>query len=774
MNRRIDLNSGWQFHRLDGATVENPPAVVDLPHSPFVADLDGRDHWFGRCEYRRALASMALRPDERCFLWIGAAMQQAEIFVDGQLISTHAGGYLPFEIDLSNALRRAPHVELVVRLDNRHNPEIPPGKPYDELDFCWYGGLYRGAELRIKSAVHLTDPVGANEIAGGGIFVRTLEASPGHAVVSVRTHVRNQARSAQASSVRVSLRHGEREVALATSDPIHLAADSAQHVVQSLTLDCPHLWSHDAPRLHEAIVTVIDLDGTPLDTRCEKFGVRRISFSRSGGFVLNGLRVRLRGTNRHQEFPRVGYAAPRAAQYRDARRIKEAGFDYVRLSHYPQSPDFLDACDELGLVVMACIPGWQFLGGERFRAACFETARQMIRRDRNHPCVVLWELSLNETQMDDAFMAQLHAIGHEEYPGDQMFTCGWIDRYDVFSHSRQHGEIHRWRNGDKALVIAEYGDWEFFARNEGFNQKSGAGLFDRWSTARQFRRDGERGLRQQAFNHMVALNDTLASPAVLDGQWAMFDYARGYDPVRAGAGVMDVFRLPKFSYHFYRGQRDPDERGAGWTVGPVVFVASHWTAVSNLRILVFSNCEEVELRLNGVPISRSRPAQMAITQHLAHPPFSFDLPKFIPGTLEAVGYLDGKPQARHTVATPGKPTRIELVIDDLEIVPRAAEPDVIFAHARWLDAQGTLCVDESSPVNFTVEGAAELIGPATLVAEAGIASVVVRVPAHSTGFVVHASPVRATAVQPTQICWPPLAEVRESNPAISVPVPATG
>lgn len=774
MSRRIELNHGWQFLRLDDPLGGDRPTLVDLPHSPFVADLNGREHWFGRCEYRRSLPAPALRPEERCFLWIGAAMQRADVFVDGKLIGAHEGGYLPFEVDLSDALHHAPVVELVLRLDNRHDPEIPPGKPYDELDFCWYGGLYRGAELRIKPAVHITDPLGVNEVAGGGLFVRTLEASPVHAVVSVRTHVRNQSAGAQAIRVRVSLRHGAQEVALATSDPIRLSAGSSQHVAQSLTVDCPHLWNHDAPELHEAVVTLLDAAGAPLDSGRERFGIRRIAFSRSGGFVINGRRLRLRGTNRHQEYPRVGYAAPRAAQFRDARRIKEAGFDYVRLSHYPQSPDFLNACDELGLVVMNCLPGWQFLGGERFRSACFETARQMIRRDRNHPSIVLWELSLNETPMDDAFMDRLHAIGHEEYPGDQMFTCGWIDRYDVFTHSRQHGEIHRWRNGDKALVIAEYGDWEFFARNEGFDQKSGAGLFDRWSTARQFRSDGERGLRQQAFNHMVALSDTLASPAVLDGQWAMFDYARGYDAVRAAAGIMDIFRLPKFSYHFYRSQRDPGEHGADWDSGPMVFIASHWTAESNLRILVFSNCEEVELRLNGASLGRSRPAQMAITQHLAHPPFLFDLPQFTPGVLEAVGYLDGRAGATHAVATPLAATGLDLAIDDLGVRPAEDEPDVLFVHASWRDGNGSLCVLETAPVAFALTGAAEIVGPATVNAEAGIASIVVRVPARSEGFAVQAMPARATAIPAVQRSWPPRSEGRELAPPAAVPVSASG
>jgi beta-galactosidase len=315
-----------------------------------------------------------------------------------------------------------------------------------------------------------------------------------------------------------------------------------------------------------------------------------------------------------------------------------------------------------------------------------------------------------------------------------MVTCGWVDRYDVFIHSRQHGRIHSWSSGDKALVIAEYGDWEFYAANEGFDQTTGAGVLAAWANSRHFRGEGERALRQQAQNHIVALDDTLASPAVFDGQWTVFDYARGYHPVRAACGVMDVFRLPKFSYHFYRSQRDASEGGAGWTGGAMVFIASHWTPASELRVLVFSNCDEIELSLNGRPLGRKKPDLTWQTQHLPHPPFVFDLPCFAPGELVAIGYSAGRPAARHTVRTPGAPTRLEVVTDTLDIPPAAGESDVVAVHARVVDAHGTLCVTAETEVTFTVTAGAEIVGPATVCAEAGIASVVVRVPAGVTGW----------------------------------------
>ncbi|HWA25046.1 MAG TPA: glycoside hydrolase family 2 TIM barrel-domain containing protein [Lacunisphaera sp.] len=732
----LPLDRDWNFRRLPST---GGWERVELPHTPFVADLDGTEHWFGECEYQRTVQLPAGVPLGRCALHVGAAMHSAVVLVDGAIVGRHEGGYLPFEVDLTAALRDGlPHA-LMLRLDNRDNGDVPPGKPYLDLDFCWYGGLYREAELRCHPPLHITDPVSAAVTAGGGVFVRTLTASPESARLNIKTHVRNVAPADQRFDLVAEVLSGPRSVAKVTRRDVVVAAGASLSVETELDIARPALWQPDSPALHDVRVTLRSRDDIPLDERTVRFGIRRIHFSRSGGFVLNGRRLRLRGTNRHQEYPRVGYAVPAAAQRRDARRIKEAGFDYVRLSHYPQSPDFLDACDELGLVVMNCIPGWQFIGGERFRENSFQNARDMIRRDRNHPCVVLWELSLNETDMDEAFMDRMHAIGHEEYPGDQMFTCGWMDRYDVFIHSRQHGKIHTWQNGDKALVIAEYGDWEFYAANEGFDQKTGAGIYDASVHGRQLRRAGERGLLRQALNHIIALNDTLSSPAAFDGQWSMFDYARGYDPNRAACGIMDIFRLPKFSWWFYRSQRDAGESGAGWTGGPVVFIASHWSPASDLRVRVFTNCDEVALSLNGVLIDRQRATRPAATASLPHSPMEFQIPAFTRGTLEATGYLGGAAVCSHQVTTPNLPAHLMLEIDTAGVIAPATEPDVLIAHARIVDAGGNLCVGDSSDVAFTVEGDAEIVGPASGPAEAGIASIVLRLPPAAGEFRLHAT-----------------------------------
>lgn len=718
------LVDGWRFRKLG---VGEALKEVCIPHSPFVSDLDGQDHWHGHCEYRRQLQLSDAKPNERYVLAFGAAMHTAKVFIDEELAGTHIGGYLPFEIDVSRWLRDGAAHELRVVLENGNAPDVPPGKPIEELDFCYYGGLYREVELRTYPQIYITDPVSAGTVGSGGVFVRTESLDDSRAILNLSVHIQNDGRESTEYSIRYSIYDYEgNRVASNLEQGYEVGPENSTTSRFTLEIVRPIVWSVGEPRLHKVVFEVLNESGQMLDRREERFGIRWIEVSRKGGMLLNGKRIRPRGTNRHQDYPRVGYALSNAAQYRDAKRIKEAGFDYVRLSHYPQSPAFLDACDELGILVMNCIPGWQYIGGSSFKKECYQNAQDLIRRDRNHPCVIFWELSLNETEMDEAFMDRMQEIGHEEYPGSQMLVCGWIDKFDVFIHSRQHGMIHSWENGEKALVVAEYGDWEFYASNEGFDQKTGAGLLEEWKNSRAFRGAGERRLRQQALNHIIALNDTLSSPAVADGLWSMYDYPRGYHPTRAACGVMDIHRLPKYSYFFYRSQRSPHETSHLWSGGPMVYIASRWFENSVLDILVFSNCESVTLALNGEACTPVEGEEHFPFESLPYPPFVFRLGSFVPGCLEALGFIGGKQVAQHSVMTPGSPSSIALSVEDEGVRGELDELDILLGHARVRDENGQLSKFSSIPVHFRIVGEAEIVGSSEVQAESGIASIVIR------------------------------------------------
>src|SRR5688500_11736062 len=205
MTLLFPLNQAWKFRTVGGERGAGEWSEVDLPHSPFSADLNGQNHWFGECEYERTIVRPPHAPCGPCTLYVGAAMHTAEVLIDGVACGHHSGGYLPFEVDLTARVADGHAHTLTLRLDNRDNPEVPPGKRFDELDFCWYGGLYRRAELRFYEGVHITDPVGAATPAAGGIFVRTLSATADFATISVATHVRNTTEAKQQLHVSVQL-----------------------------------------------------------------------------------------------------------------------------------------------------------------------------------------------------------------------------------------------------------------------------------------------------------------------------------------------------------------------------------------------------------------------------------------------------------------------------------------------------------------------------------------------------------------------------------------
>ncbi|HYJ78370.1 MAG TPA: glycoside hydrolase family 2 TIM barrel-domain containing protein [Longimicrobiaceae bacterium] len=729
------LDTGWRFIRDDVSGGERPGLDdagwerVSLPHTARIeAVVTGEPgstthQWQGTCWYRRTLRVGEEAVGKKVFLHFEAAMNVAEVWLDGEPVGRHLGGWLPFVLDVTGRITPGRDAVLAVRLDNRDNPVTGP-KPLHLLDFNPYHGLYRYVHLVIKDRLHITDPLLADEPGGGGVFVSYPRVSQGSATVQVRTEVRNDHREPRSFRVRTTLTGPDGAVLITAESPLLTLDEGTETaVVQWIEVPAARLWSPREPNLHTVRSEVLAVGYVTYvaDVEETRVGIRRIEISRDG-FKINGVKMFLRGTNRHQEYPYVGYAVPEDAQYRDARKIKEAGFDYVRLSHYPHSPAFMDACDELGLVVMDCIPGWQYFGADpAFAELQYRNCRDLLRRDRNHPCVILWEVSLNETAMPPEFIARTHAIAHREYLGDQCYTCGWTRGYDVFIQARQHGGCTA--VADHPCVVSEYGDWEYYAMTAGLNQEAWQGLAPAESNSRQLRWQGERAMLQQAANFQEAHNDNQATAAFADGLWVMYDYNRGYAPDVESSGCMDLFRLPKYSYHFFRSQRSPHERLAGAASGPMVFIASEWTPASPADVRVFSNCDEVELRLNGRLVERRRPDRDRMSTRLAHPPFTFHPGRFTPGVLEALGFLGGRETVRHRVRTPGVVERLQLSVDLSGRAPARGRKDVLLCHAALQDAASTVVAGAWENVAFGATGDVRLVGANPFSSDAGIASI---------------------------------------------------
>ncbi|MVN21443.1 glycoside hydrolase family 2 protein [Mucilaginibacter arboris] len=732
-----NFNQGWQFVKdIDTtnsgtklSTIKTASVVwenVSLPHTPQLEPVKKvKEQWQGTCFYRKFFTVPAADKGRHIAIQFDAAMHEADIYVNGKHVFKHIGGYLPFYMDVSDVVKYGRQNCILVKLNNQDNAAIPPGKPIKDLDFNYYGGLYRNAWLIKKNKLYISNSVQAQREAGGGVLVHEEAVSDKSAKLIIKTDLNNDFKAVKEASVKLSLIDDAGKTVAAISSKAQ-AIPAAGHAVfeQHLTVENPKLWSPSHPYLYQLKIQVLQ-NGKEIDATAFQTGIRTVKFEK-GEFYLNGEKLTIVGTNRHQEYPYIGYALSDNAQFRDAWKIKDAGFNFVRCSHYPPSPAFLDACDQLGILVMDATPGWQFFGGKEFQENSFQNIRDMIRRDRNHPAIVLWEASLNETNMSKAYMDTANKIAHEELPFTGVYTTGWMDyAYDVFNPARQHLKApDYWKkyNKPKPLLIAEYGDWEYYAQNAGFNQKEYAGLKSEERNSRQTRADGQQRLLQQALNFQEAHNDNLYGPGFGDVNWLMFDYKRGYAADLETSGISDIFRVPKFSFYFYQSQNGPvaDVHGFG---KPMLFIANYWNDPAQKTVKIFSNCDQVELFLNGKSLGKQKPDTGMFSNNLKHPPFTFHPASFTTGKLTAVGYLNGKQAATATQATPvGTPSKIVIKADESGKSWTAGSKDALFFYAYLTDENGTLVPTSSNKVKISVKGNAQIMGNAMVDAEAGIAS----------------------------------------------------
>ncbi|MCF8358247.1 MAG: glycoside hydrolase family 2 protein [Prolixibacteraceae bacterium] len=733
------FNSGWEFvisdASIDSVATAEDWEPVTLPHTPVITPkvMDGQ--WQGICWYRKTFNLPASAKNQRLIMRFEGAMNASEFWVNGQKVASHLGGYLPVVFDFTDVANPGGQNTILVRLDNTDNPITGP-KPMHTLDFNMHGGLFRDAFLIRKNSLHITDPILAGIPAGGGIFVTYPYVSKEKATVKVQTHIKNSSNRDQSFVLINELWNDDRLVITELTSKVSLGAGKDTTLTKMLEVENPRLWSPHSPALYTLKTKVVS-GGKETDAGETRIGIRHIEIT-EGSFKINGEDMFLRGVNRHQEYPHIGYALSNEAQYRDACKIKSAGFDYIRLSHYPHSPAFMDACDELGLVVLDAILGWQYYRRDSlFRQQIFRTAHDLVRRDRNHPCVIAWEVSLNESWMDESFIDELHRIAHAEYPsfaeattgkaGDQCYTAGWQEYgYDIYLQARQH-RLGHYKEPTKPYSVSEYGDWEYYAQNAGLNQDDWSDLKQVERSSRQLLSDGEVRLLQQATNVQEAHNDNFNTPAFSDSYWVMFDYNRGYAPDLEASGTMSIYRLPKFSYYFFQSQREASIVSEQYQSGPMVFIASYWQEGSPLDVRVFSNAEEVELFLNGVSLGRQNPDSDRISNNLAHPPFTFNIDQFDAGKLEAVAYINNEKVADHIFQTPLEPKSIELTIDESGRQPIAGVNDVVFVYAALKDKNGTTVPLNYVEVKFETEGDVKILNPETISTEAGIATALVKI-----------------------------------------------
>ena len=562
-----NMNPAWRFHRgaAEGAgqrdfddrawpLVSLPDGIEYLP-----TEASGCVNYQGEVWYRKHFTPREEWRGKRLFLHFEAIMGKSEVWVNGHCLARHYGGYLPVVVDISPAFEYGGDNVIAVRADNSDDPMFPPGKPQDALDFAYFGGIYRDCWLIAHNRVFITDPNYEDQEAGGGLFVSYDDVSEASARVRMAAHVRNLSGRSFRGRVVYELYDREGQLAASAEERLSVTNGAAKRVEARVTLSQPRLWSPDMPYLYKLHVYVKDQQGDVVDGYCRRIGIRSIEFRGKEGFWLNGRPYPwpLIGANRHQDFAVVGNALSNSLHWRDARKLRDVGLRVIRNAHYPQDPAFMDACDELGLFVIVNTPGWQFWNDDRvFAERVYSDIRNMVRRDRNHPSVWLWEPILNETWYPEDFAANVVRILHEEYPYPYCYAgC------DAAARGAEHFPVqftHPLNGGDGAFNTRELDPKVcYFTREWGDN-------VDDWnshnSPSRVNRGWGEVPMLIQAKgyarpDYQYTCYDALwRTPRQHVGGclWHSFDHQRGYHPDPFYGGIMDAFRQPKYSLHVLR------------------------------------------------------------------------------------------------------------------------------------------------------------------------------------------------------------------------------
>ena len=578
----IRLDNNWEFTEKwsdSFARFEGEAKAVRLPHNVRELSLHyaGPEDYSLLCGYRRKLDVPESWRGKRLFLQFDGAAHIATVYCNGRPVAVHNCGYTAFRAEITNVVRFGQENTVTVRLDSTENAGIPPFGYM--IDYLTYGGLYRDVWLDVRPADYIED-----------IFIYTPDLNKAHIDLKVKG-------DHDGVMLKILDRSGEEVYTLTAAGERF-----------DLTLQDAEIWDPYEPYLYTCEATLLHNDNRERDVVRTSFGFRTAVF-RADGFYLNNKKFFLRGLNRHQSYPYMGYAASESLQREDARILKEElACNAVRTSHYPQSQYFIDECDRLGLLVFTEIPGWQHIGDEAWKDQAIENTREMVLQYRNHPSIILWGVRINESLDDDDFYARTNKLAHELDPSRMTGGVRYIKEShlleDVYTFNDfsmdsldKKGVLARREvttEADKALLVTE---------NNGhmFPTKS----FDHW------------GKRQEhALRHAKVQGAALSSPDHAGCfAWCMFDYQTHQDFGSGDRicyhGVLDAFRNPKLAAAVYASQgeeRPVLEVGSGMAIGD-------YPAGTVGDIYLFTNADSVKLYKNDKFVAEFTPKEFTGLKH---------------------------------------------------------------------------------------------------------------------------------------------------------------
>ncbi|HWC80860.1 MAG TPA: glycoside hydrolase family 2 TIM barrel-domain containing protein [Pseudonocardiaceae bacterium] len=695
--RTIPLDTGWSFAAADATTW----TTVTLPHT--VTPLSWRNwspaDWERQWRYRRDITLPADDSGLRYFLRCAGSLTATTPSINGHALPQHLGGYLPFDYELTPYLHAGTN-QLDIALDGGFGFDVPPDRPgqaSSSVDYWQPAGLYREVSLDAVPTTFLADVFGKPvDVLDSGARRLDVQATVDSAIV------------AGPITVDFTLWQGNQRIG-STSVAANIGATGAGTVSGSIGgLGRISLWELDSPTLYQLVAT-LRVGGVPVHDHQVRIGFRQAEFT-DGGFFLNGNRVQLFGLNRHQFFPFLGGAAPARVQRRDVTILREVlRCNMVRLSHYPQHEAFLDACDELGLLVWEEAPGWGYLGDAAWLDNSARDVGDMIIRDRNHPSIVTWGVRLNETPDDTAFYTRTQAIARsldDSRPTTGGMVGGLHDdtdfQQDVFGYN-DYSASSAPDGTTQPELLPPRTDRPYLV-SETIGTLSGP--------AKYYRRTDSVAVQQgQALAHARVHSLGGADPryaGVL--AWCGFDYPSGNGNISEGVkwpGVVDVFRVPKPGAAIYRSQVDP-------RTAVVIEPAFYWDfqepwAVTSLTggALICANAQRLELYLDGAHFASLTP-DTATYPNLPHPPFRADFTQAGPEDLRIDAYVDGHRIGSRTFSADRARDRLAVSADDTGLT--ADGSDATRVQFQAVDVYGAPRPYTTGTVTFSLSGPTDLVG----------------------------------------------------------------
>lgn len=714
----VSLNDAWEVS-VDGKVVERG---ANLPHTP--ASLSWHqwkpEEWEKIWTYRRTFVVPTDATDRRLFLHVERALANAVVTVNGQRVASHQGGFLPFSCEITDVVHAGTN-ELVLEVDARWVDVPPSGSPkgFAAVDYYLPGGLNGQASLRSVPSTTMTD-----------VWAKPADVLSGRPSLDVIVSL--DAKHRDGGTITARLLRGTSEIGqLSQHAEVNPGTKDVRLTLHSLA--GIELWSTETPHLYQLEVSFHSMRGT-VQAQSKRIGFRDARFELDG-FYLNGKKTRLFGLNRHELFPYVGFAASPRAMRHDAVYLKHTlNCNMVRCSHYPQSMAFLDACDELGLLVWEEIPGWQYLGDAAWKEVAVRNVEEMVRRDRHHPSIIVWGTRVNESANDPGLYERTRTLAKQldpTRPASGSMTPSsrkdWQEHWheDVFAFDDYHAAADGSVGMDAALPGVPY------MNAEAVGQYS-------YGTAKNFLRRYRRAGVPEEQNAQAVLHAQAHDRAAKDPRnagviaWCGFDYPspmNAYEGVKC-PGVVDTFRIPKLGASFYQAQVPPSVRA-------VIEPSFYWDAelhASSGRVAIFSNLEELRIWLDDALLATVHPDRENYGT-LAYAPFFVDLPweKAAHADLRIDGYVGNALRLSRSFQGSREADRLWLEQDDAVINADGVDSTRLFFGVS--DRFGNARPIANGSIHVQHAGAGKLVGDTEFVlADSGaVGAVWVRSVAGETG-----------------------------------------